>query len=279
MARLLDAVEVASRATGGLVDGDAGARDRGRRLPRRPRRAAPAARSRWRSRRRGGPRRRARGRDPVCACRASTAAIRPAGRAPPAGRRDRQRRARQGPVRRPDRRADARQLRRRLRRRPALRRRAAPDRGRRSVRRPAAARLRGARRRRRRRAGSAARSWLDARGRPAHHLLDPATGRPAFTGVVQATALAPTALEAEWRAKAAVLSADAGTGSPTAACSCTTTEPQPGGTHDQTQSRHARCDGRDRVSGDRLLGSTDSTSTPREPQQQHSSSRRRPRPT
>ena len=50
------------------------------------------------------------------------------------------------------------------------------------------------------------RSWLDARGRPAHHLLDPATGRPAFTGVVQATALAPTALEAEIRAKAAVLS-------------------------------------------------------------------------
>ncbi len=56
--------------------------------------------------------------------------------------------------------------------------------------------------------GIGRRSWLDARGRPAHHLLDPATGRPAFTGVVQATALAPTALEAEWRAKAAVLSAD-----------------------------------------------------------------------
>jgi thiamine biosynthesis lipoprotein len=50
------------------------------------------------------------------------------------------------------------------------------------------------------------RSWLDARGRPAHHLLDPSTGAPAFTGVVQATALAPTAVEAEWRAKAAVLS-------------------------------------------------------------------------
>jgi thiamine biosynthesis lipoprotein len=50
------------------------------------------------------------------------------------------------------------------------------------------------------------RSWLDARGRPAHHLLDPATGRPAYTGVVQATALAPTALEAEIRAKAALLS-------------------------------------------------------------------------
>ena len=37
-----------------------------------------------------------------------------------------------------------------------------------------------------------------------------ATGRPAFTGVVQATALAPTALEAEVRAKAAVLSGPAG---------------------------------------------------------------------
>jgi thiamine biosynthesis lipoprotein len=54
--------------------------------------------------------------------------------------------------------------------------------------------------------GIGRRSWLDAGGRPAHHLLDPATGRPAFTGVVQATALAPTALEAEIRAKAAVLS-------------------------------------------------------------------------
>ena len=39
-----------------------------------------------------------------------------------------------------------------------------------------------------------------------NHLLDPATGTPAFTGIVQATALAPTALEAEIRAKAAVLS-------------------------------------------------------------------------
>src|SRR3954467_9260833 len=41
---------------------------------------------------------------------------------------------------------------------------------------------------------------------PAHHLLAPATGRPAFTGLVQVTALAPTALEAEIRAKAALLS-------------------------------------------------------------------------
>lgn len=56
--------------------------------------------------------------------------------------------------------------------------------------------------------GIGKRSWLDARGRPAHHLLDPSTGKPAFTGVVQATALAPTAVEAEWRAKAAILSAD-----------------------------------------------------------------------
>ena len=54
--------------------------------------------------------------------------------------------------------------------------------------------------------GIGRRSWLGPDGRPAHHLLDPATGRPAFTGVVQATALAPTAVEAEWRAKAAVLS-------------------------------------------------------------------------
>jgi thiamine biosynthesis lipoprotein len=37
--------------------------------------------------------------------------------------------------------------------------------------------------------------------RPAHHLLDPATRRPAYTGVVQATALAPTALEGEALAK------------------------------------------------------------------------------
>ena len=53
--------------------------------------------------------------------------------------------------------------------------------------------------------GIGRRSWLDRRGRPAHHLLDPSTGAPAFTGVVQATAVAPTALEAEVRAKAAVL--------------------------------------------------------------------------
>jgi len=53
--------------------------------------------------------------------------------------------------------------------------------------------------------GIGRRSWLDADGAPAHHLLDPSTGTPAFTGLVQATALAPSAFEAEWRAKAALL--------------------------------------------------------------------------
>ena len=57
--------------------------------------------------------------------------------------------------------------------------------------------------------GIGRRSWLDQDGRPAHHLLDPATGRPAFTGIVQVTALAPSALEAEWLSKAALLSGPA----------------------------------------------------------------------
>ena len=54
--------------------------------------------------------------------------------------------------------------------------------------------------------GIGRRSWLGADGRPVHHLLDPATGLPAFTGVVQVTALAPTGVEAEMRSKAALLS-------------------------------------------------------------------------
>ena len=54
--------------------------------------------------------------------------------------------------------------------------------------------------------GIGKRSWLDSDARPAHHLLDPRTGRPAYTGIVQATALAPTAARAEALAKAAVLS-------------------------------------------------------------------------
>ena len=54
--------------------------------------------------------------------------------------------------------------------------------------------------------GIGKRSWLDSDGRPAHHLLDPATGRPAFTGVVQVTALAPTGVQAEALSKAGLLS-------------------------------------------------------------------------
>jgi thiamine biosynthesis lipoprotein len=54
--------------------------------------------------------------------------------------------------------------------------------------------------------GIGKRSWLDRDGRPAHHLLDPASGTPAFTGVLQVTALAPSAVEAEALAKAALLS-------------------------------------------------------------------------
>jgi thiamine biosynthesis lipoprotein len=53
--------------------------------------------------------------------------------------------------------------------------------------------------------GIGKRSWLNREGLPAHHLLDPRTGEPAFTGVVQATALAPTAAQAEVLAKAGVL--------------------------------------------------------------------------
>jgi thiamine biosynthesis lipoprotein len=62
------------------------------------------------------------------------------------------------------------------------------------------------------RAGGVATSGIDARlwerrdGDFAHHLIDPATGTPAWTGLVAATALAPTALEAEALAKAALLS-------------------------------------------------------------------------
>jgi thiamine biosynthesis lipoprotein len=54
--------------------------------------------------------------------------------------------------------------------------------------------------------GIGRRSWMDAQGRPCHHLLDPSTGRPAFTGIVQVTALAPRAALAEVCAKAAILS-------------------------------------------------------------------------
>jgi thiamine biosynthesis lipoprotein len=48
--------------------------------------------------------------------------------------------------------------------------------------------------------------WRRPDGGYAHHLLDPATGEPAWTGLVGVTAIAPTALEAETLAKAALLS-------------------------------------------------------------------------
>lgn len=54
--------------------------------------------------------------------------------------------------------------------------------------------------------GITRRAWVDADGREAHHLINPQTGRPAQTGVVQVTAIAPTGVEAEVRAKAALLS-------------------------------------------------------------------------
>ena len=54
--------------------------------------------------------------------------------------------------------------------------------------------------------GTGKRRWRNADGTVGHHLIDPSTGRPSDSGVVQATALAPTAEEAEVWAKAAVLS-------------------------------------------------------------------------
>ena len=65
------------------------------------------------------------------------------------------------------------------------------------------------------RAGGVATSGIDARlweragGEFAHHLIDPATATPAWTGLLAATALAPSALRAESLAKAALLSGPA----------------------------------------------------------------------
>lgn len=49
------------------------------------------------------------------------------------------------------------------------------------------------------------RAWTTSDGRQAHHLLDPRSGQPAWTGLLTATALAPTTLEAETLAKVALL--------------------------------------------------------------------------
>ncbi len=64
--------------------------------------------------------------------------------------------------------------------------------------------------------GAVATSGIDARlwrlpdGRHAHHLIDPSSGEPAWTGLICATARAPTALEADTLAKAALLSGPLG---------------------------------------------------------------------
>lgn len=68
------------------------------------------------------------------------------------------------------------------------------------------------------------RLWWDAGGRPAHHLLDPATNRPAWTGVLSATAKAPAAAQAEALAKAAVLAGPSGGRKILAACGGVLTE-------------------------------------------------------
>jgi thiamine biosynthesis lipoprotein len=54
------------------------------------------------------------------------------------------------------------------------------------------------------------RIWRDGDGRYAHHLLDPASGEPAWTGLIGATALGETAVEAETAAKVALLSGPVG---------------------------------------------------------------------
>jgi thiamine biosynthesis lipoprotein len=53
--------------------------------------------------------------------------------------------------------------------------------------------------------GISRRCWVGVDGKTAHHILDPSTGEPAFTGVLQVTAIAPSALLAEVYAKAALL--------------------------------------------------------------------------
>jgi thiamine biosynthesis lipoprotein len=58
--------------------------------------------------------------------------------------------------------------------------------------------------------GIGARIWQTEGGGYAHHVLDPATGRPAWTGLVAVTAVAGSALEAEVLAKAALLSGPLG---------------------------------------------------------------------
>jgi thiamine biosynthesis lipoprotein len=58
--------------------------------------------------------------------------------------------------------------------------------------------------------GIGRRRWIGLDGEAAHHLLDPRSGAPAFTGIVQTTAIAPSGVLAEVYAKAALLSGPAG---------------------------------------------------------------------
>ncbi len=53
--------------------------------------------------------------------------------------------------------------------------------------------------------GLRSRIWRGADGTVRHHLLDPSTGRPCFTGLIAVSALAPTGVEAEALAKTALL--------------------------------------------------------------------------
>ncbi len=53
--------------------------------------------------------------------------------------------------------------------------------------------------------GANVRIWRDGRGGFAHHLLDPSTGTPAWTGLIGVTALGHSALEAETLSKMALL--------------------------------------------------------------------------
>jgi len=54
------------------------------------------------------------------------------------------------------------------------------------------------------------RIWQRADGRFAHHLLDPSSGEPVWSGLIGATALAPSTLEAETLSKIALLAGPAG---------------------------------------------------------------------
>jgi FAD:protein FMN transferase len=58
--------------------------------------------------------------------------------------------------------------------------------------------------------GINSRVWRREAGGYAHHLIDPSTGGPAWTGLISATALADTTLEAETLAKMALLLGPAG---------------------------------------------------------------------